>query len=163
MAALVKTIWCLWESIEEELEEPENEPYNEILLEAFSGANLTDVHSHFERKAADIVVLDKKGTKFRVDCYRTCAAILRCAGRLPPKAAEGLESHISEKLADLNAHIDDNTVRENIIPHIALLCLWGMAEDVAASLADSIKSAFGDDNDDTFLNLGDSTIGSSKR
>jgi hypothetical protein len=148
--------------IEEELEEPENEPYKKILLEAFSVADLTDVHSHFERKAADIVVLDKKGTKFRVDCYRTCAAILRCARRLPPKAAEGLASHISEKLADLNAHIDDNTVRENITPHIALLCLWGMAEDVAASLADSIKSAFGD-NDDTFLNLGDSTIGSSKR
>jgi hypothetical protein len=149
--------------IEEELEEPENEPCNEFLLEAFSGAVLTDVHSHFERKAADIVVLDKKGTKIRDDCYRTCAAILRCAGRLPPKAVEGLASHISEKLADLNAHIDDNTVHENITPHIALLCLWGMAEDVAAALSDSIKSAFGDDNDDTFLNLDDSTICSSKR
>ena len=146
-----------------ELEEPENEPCNEFLLEAFSGAVLTDVYSHFERKAADIDVLDKKGTKIRDDCYRTCAAILRCAGRLPPKAVEGLASHISEKLADLNTNIDDDTVHENITPHIALLCLWGMSEDVATSLSDSIKSAFGDDDDDASLNLDDSTNDSSKR
>jgi len=160
MAALAKTSCCSWELVEEE---PENEPCNEFLLEAFSGAALTDVHSHFERNAADIVVLDRKGTKIRDDCYHTCAAILRCAGRLPPKAVEGLASHLSEKLADLNAHFHDNTVLENTTPHIALLCLWEMTEDVAASFSDSIKSVFGDDNDDTFLNLDDSTIGSSKR
>jgi len=155
--SLLRTLY----QIETELNEPETEPCNEFLLEAFSGAVLTDVHSHFEQKAADIDVLDKKGIKVRDDCYRTCAAILRCAGRLPPKAVEGLASLISSKLADLKANIDDDTVHENITPHIALLCLWGMAEDVSTSLSESIQSAFGDDEEPSF-NL-DSASGSNKR
>lgn len=132
------------------------------MLDAFSGAVLTDVHSHFEQKAADIDVLDTKGLKVRDDCYRTCAAILRCAGRLPPKAVKGLASHISKKLADLKSNIDDDTVHENITPHIALLCLWGMVEDVATSLSDSIQSAFGD-SDERSLSLDDSAGNSNKR
>ena len=149
--------------IETELKELENEPCNEFLFEAFSGAVLTDVHSHFEQKAADIEVLDDKGIKVRDDCYRTCAAILRCAGRLPPKAVEGLASHISEKIADLKANIDDNAVHESITPHIALLCLWGMAEDVATSLSDSIQLAFGVDTEERSLSVDDSVSSSNKR
>jgi hypothetical protein len=140
--------------IEIELKEPENEPCNEFLLEAFSGAVLTDVHAHFEQKAAESEQLGRHGPKIRDDCYRTNAAILRCAGRLPPKAVEGLASHISLKLADLKAGIDDDTVHENISPHIALLCLWGMTEDVAMSLSASIQSAFGDDDELVSPNVG---------
>lgn len=149
--------------IEIELKEPENEPCNEFLYEAFSGAVLTDVHAHFEQKASESEELGKRGWKIRDDCYRTNAAILRCAGRLPPKAVEGLASHISSKLADLKANIDDDAVHENITPHIALLCLWGMTEDVASSLSASIQSAFGDDDELISPDVGDGKRNSNKR
>jgi hypothetical protein len=149
--------------IEIELKEPENEPCNEFLFEAFSGAVLTDVHAHFEQKALQSEELGQRGSKIRDDCYRTNAAILRCAGRLPPKAVEGLASHISSKLADLKANIDDDTVHENITPHIALLCLWGMTEDVALSLSASIQLAFGDDNELISADVGDGKRSSNKR
>ena len=64
-------------------------------------------------------------------------------------------AHISSKLADLKANIDDDTVHENITPHIALLCLWGMTEDVALSLLTSIQLAFGDDNELISADIGD--------
>jgi hypothetical protein len=76
---------------------------------------------------------------------------------------EGLASHISLRLADLKASIDDDTVHKNITPHIALLCLWGMTEDVAMSLSASIQSAFGDDDELDSPTVGDNGKPSSNK
>ena len=47
---------------------------------------------------------------------------------------------------------------------MTLLCLWEMREDVAASLSDSIKSTFGDDDDASMnLDVTGITNGPSKR
>jgi hypothetical protein len=129
MANLAETICTLWQSIEDKLEAEEK--CNQFLLDNFSGTTLTDVLTHFEAKAVHC-------DETRDDCYRTRAAILRLAGRLPSKAVEGLVPHISSKLASL----DDDDSNPSVSAHIALLCLWGMAEEVAQSLASSIESDF---------------------
>ena len=67
--------------------------------------------------------------------------MLRCAGRLPPESVKGLAHQITSKLGAVENDADN--ARENITPHVALLCLWGMTDDVSASLASSIAKSFG--------------------
>ena len=78
------------------------------------------------------------------DCRRTCASILRCAGRLTSKSVEGLASQITMKLASFDH--DENIEFKNVAPLVALLCMWGLTEDVSKSLAMSILRAFDDDD-----------------
>jgi condensin-2 complex subunit G2 len=140
MANLADTICVLWESIEDELEA--DEECNKFLVDEFSGSTLTNALTHFERKAA---MAESEGTDARTivqeECYRTCAAILRTAGRIPAKAVEGLVPYIASVLESLT-DTDDSRTSQNVTAHIALLCLWDMSEKVASSLAASIESAF---------------------
>lgn len=129
--------------IESDLQALENEPSRDFLVDAFSGAVLANVNSHFEEKAIVSDQSTRKGLRVMDDCHRVCAAILRCAGRLPPKFVKGLAHQITSKLDSIED--EDDIARENITPHVALLCLWGMTEDVATSLALSIVKAFGQD------------------
>jgi hypothetical protein len=123
------------------LQAPENEPSLDFLVKAFSGAVLANVNSHFEEKAYGCDQNTRKGLMVMNDCHRVCAAMLRCAGRLPPESVKGLAHQITSKLGGIEN--DGDAVRENITPHVALLCLWGMTEDVASSLASSIAKSFG--------------------
>jgi hypothetical protein len=52
-----------------------------------------------------------------------------------------LAHQITSKLGAIEEKED--FAHENITPHVALLCLWGMTEDVAHSLASSIVKSFG--------------------
>lgn len=105
---------------------------------------LTDAHAHFERKAVKSDVSSETELRVQDDCYRACTAILRCAGRMPPKSVEGMSSHITNKLIAFERSSERESVRENVSPHIALLCLWGLTEDVAKSLSSSIEAALSD-------------------
>jgi condensin-2 complex subunit G2 len=140
MAALAETICTLWQSIEKKLEKDDD--CNQSLINQFSGATLTSALTHFEQKATLYDGTDDDGDTMqaRDDCYRACAAILRLAGRLPSKAVEGLVPHISSVLSGLTESCDQT--RQNVSSHIALLCLWGMTEEVAPSLAASIEIEF---------------------
>ena len=145
MASVADAICCLWESIEVSLEEPAHESCRDFLVEAFSGAVLGNVNSHFDKKAAAFNVSNRSDSIALNNCHRTCASILRCAGRLSPKSVEGLASQITLKLAAIGE--DKSKGNENIAPHIALLCMWGLTEDVSKSLASSIVKAFDDDDE----------------
>lgn len=124
MYVLLTHIFLAVSQIEDGLEAPGNEPSQEFLLDAFSGAVLANVNAHFEAINTD-------------DAHRVCSAILRCAGRLPHKSVKGLSAQITQRLEQ------DNDNDFNMTPHVALLCLWGMTEDVATSLSASIVTAFG--------------------
>lgn len=144
MASLAETICTLWQSIEVHLQNSANEKCNQFLIDSFSGPTLTNALTHFERKALQCELSGADdAASTREDCYRTCSAILRLAGRLPAKAVEGLVPHISSILASLSeCDGDSDTPRQNVSAHIALLCLWDMTEEVAPSLARSIEAAF---------------------
>ena len=148
MASLAETIGILWESIEKDLQG--DEEWNAFVVDEFSGATLTNILTYCEDKAkyADAVG-DEEAEYIREDCYRTSAAILRCAGRLPAKAVEGLVPYISSLLASVeepdDEGEDDDSPVDNVSSHVALLCSWDMTDEVALSLASSIKSAFQDD------------------
>ena len=145
MANLAETICVLWQSIETELSNDEES--SQFLVDAFSGSILTTALNHFERKAAEVSEDEKFSSTVRDDCYRTCAAILRSAGRLPAKAVEGLVSHISSMLSKLNIDGEAADMKQNVSAHIALLCLWDMTDEVAPSLANSIEAAFEGDHE----------------
>lgn len=138
MASLTETIQILWESIESQLSDPRYEACNALILNRFTKeVNLVHILSHFEQKAVD------NDTKSRVECQRVCAAILCCASRLPKKAVKGIVSFVSSSLHSLAQ--EDRRPCPNVASHLALLCVCGMTEEVASTLAASIESAFGDD------------------
>jgi hypothetical protein len=127
--------------IESHLQESENKPSSDFLVNAFSGAVLANVNSHFEEMASGCDQTNSKGLRIIEDCHRVCSAILRCAGRLAPESVKGLANQITSKLGAIEDN--DDLAHENITPHVALLCLWGMTGDVADSLASSIVKSFG--------------------
>ena len=137
MAAIAETICCLWESIAPSLAEVDNEEINDYLTEAFSGSVLTDALSHFEQKHEDAVEDEDKVQQ--MECRRICSAILRCAGNLTPAVVDGLSSRIS------TMEVTENT---NLTAHMALLCVWGMEEDVAKAIGKSIKQGLMDGADE---------------
>ena len=145
MASIAETICTLWASIDSALQQPENEVCLNFLVEAFSGAVLGNVNTYFEAKAATFDESNREEAKSIDDCRRTCASILRCAGRLTSKSVEGLASQITMKLASFDH--DENIEFKNMAPHVALLCMWGLTEDVSKSLAMSIVRAFEDDDE----------------
>jgi condensin-2 complex subunit G2 len=146
MASLVETISVLWESIESQLKNAENESSHDLLLESFMNADCVSILSHFEQKTADIEGNSDEEAIARDDCFRTCAAILRCASRLPRDTIDELVPHISSTLSSIS-NDDMDYSRQHISAHFALLCLWGMTDEVASSLSSSIEAAFGDDMD----------------
>mmetsp|Transcript_22138 Transcript_22138/g.32568 ORF Transcript_22138/g.32568 Transcript_22138/m.32568 type:complete len:647 (+) Transcript_22138:610-2550(+) len=168
MASIAETIYILWESLGPSIAEPENESCYNFLLDAFSGAVITDVHSHFEQKANAYLsddndqsinlLTDNEHALIRRDCHRTCAALLRCAGKMPPRSVQGLASHLSHKLSSLCKQ--DKNIRKvvNVSPHLALLCLWGKTDDVALSLARVISQAFECNGNTSFPFDSNSTI-----
>jgi condensin-2 complex subunit G2 len=144
MASLAETISVLWESIESQLKDAENEPSHDLLLETFINADCVSILSHFEQKTADIEGNSDEDAIAREDCFRTCAAVLRCASRLPRDTINELVPHISSTLSSIS-NDDMDYYRQHISAHFALLCLWGMTDEVASSLSSSIEAAFGDD------------------
>lgn len=161
MASLAETVGILWDSIETDLED--DEEWNDFVVGEFSGATLTDILSYCEDTAAKADGMDDENEAeyIRRDCSVTTAAILRCAGRLPAKAVEGLVPHIASLMSSIQppCEDDDDTPTENITSHVALLCSWGMTEEVASSLASSINSGFKEDD----LLLGSPVQNSKKR
>ena len=141
MASLTETIAVLWESIESDLSDSMNESTKE-LSKYFTESNLLHILSHFERKARENVSDDGEGNQ-RDNSLRICSSLLKCAGRLPPERLNGLLSHISSSLYFLSEGASSSF--EHISPHLALLCLWGMTDEVAKALAVSIESSLGDD------------------
>ena len=148
MASLAEAIDILWESIEKYLQG--DDEWNDFLVDEFSGATLTTILSYCEEKAQNTDADDDEEAEYiRDDCYRTSAAILRCAGRLPVKTAGGLVTYISsllEAVEEPDDHDDDeednDSPVDNVTSHVALLCSWDMTDEVALSLAASINSAF---------------------
>jgi condensin-2 complex subunit G2 len=156
MAALVDTISVLWESIESKLKTKAGREHNEHLIKQFSGSTLLVALAHFEQRA----LLCDDDPSEQEDCYRTCASILRCAGRLPSKAIEGLVTHISQSLASLR---DSTNASGNVSAFIALLCLWDMTEEVATSLATSIVSSFESDYALKYEHLASDSLNDSRK
>ena len=137
MATIAESISILWGSIESELKREENESAADFLLEVFSGNVLTEVYSHFESKTVDGV----EDTKM-AECSRACVAILNCAGKMKENEIDGLRSHVIGELAKATDLPSDERTRMNFSPNMALLCQWGMTEDVAQCLSNSILDYF---------------------
>lgn len=143
MASIAETINVLWQSIDTELELKEHDQRQQILIEKFSGETIMTILTHFEGKAQHAVAQGNEKVTIQEDCHRVYSAILRCAGRLPLKAVEGLLPHVSAALAKFSDGTEgSNLSTKQATAFIALLCLWGMTDEVGTSLAASIESTF---------------------
>eukprot|EP00984_Skeletonema_dohrnii_P010337 scaffold4024_cov123-Skeletonema_dohrnii-CCMP3373.AAC.2 len=141
MATIAESISILWGSIEADLKHEQNESAADILMEVFSGNVLTEVYSHFESKTVDGLEDAKMA-----ECSRACVAILNCAGKMKETEIEGLRAHVIGELAKATDTPPEKRTRVNFSPNMALLCEWGMTEDVAQCLSNSVLNYFSPDN-----------------
>ncbi len=141
MATIAESISILWGSIEADLEHEQNESAADILMEVFSGNVLTEVYSHFESKTVE----DLEDAKM-AECSRACVAILNCAGKMKETEIDGLRAHVIGELAKATNMPPEQRTRVNFSPNMALLCQWGMTEDVAQCLSNSILNYFSPEN-----------------
>ncbi|KAK1747414.1 condensin-2 complex subunit G2 [Skeletonema marinoi] len=141
MATIAESISILWGSIEADLKHEQNESAADILMEVFSGNVLTEVYSHFESKTVDGLEDAKMA-----ECSRACVAILNCAGKMKETEIEGLRAHVIGELAKATDMPPEKRTRVNFSPNMALLCEWGMTEDVAQCLSNSVLNYFSPDN-----------------
>jgi len=117
-------------------------------MEVFSGNVLTEVLCHFETRFAEGSESDNLENSMSVNSMRACVAILNCAGKVDESKIEGLRTHIVGQLSATSDTPAEGSVRANLSPNVALLCAWGMTEDVAKCLASSISQYFmGDANE----------------
>ena len=81
------------------------------------------------------------------DCHRACVALLNCAGKVEESKVEGMRSHIIRELCKSSDMPAEPRRTANFAPNVALLCAWGMTDDVAKCLASSISQYFAGDTD----------------
>lgn len=143
MATIAESISILWGSIEADLQHEQNESAADILMEVFSGNVLTEVYSHFESKTVE----DLEDSKM-AECSRACVAILNCAGKMKETEIDGLRAHVIGELSKATDMPPEKRTRVNFSPNMALLCQWGMTEDVAQCLSSSILNYFSPENPD---------------
>jgi condensin-2 complex subunit G2 len=143
MADLAETICTLWESIAPQLRTTKHEDCNDLLSQSLSEVELTNMLVHFEEKATESASKKDETSSVCDDCSRTCTAILRCAGQLSLEAVDGILPHIIASLSSLSDnegnHVD-SLQQHHVSAHIALLCMWGMTDEVVKSLSASIES-----------------------
>jgi len=139
MATIAESVSILWDSIKNELSKSQNETFNELLKEIFSGNVLTEVYDHFASKFENEE--DFEDSKLG-DCFRACVAILHCAGKLDEPNIEGLRTQIVKNLASLKSIPEEKRSKMNFSPSVSLLCVWGMTENVAYCLGSSIALYF---------------------
>ncbi|KAL3807192.1 hypothetical protein ACHAXA_008904 [Cyclostephanos tholiformis] len=138
MATIAEGVSILWESIDAKLRESGNERAHESLVGVFSGKVLTEVYFHFVAKFYDI----EPGSNEFDDCSRVVVATLNCAGKLEEGRCERLRAGIIDELRKTSDSSTKQSVNADLSPNIALLCQWGMMEDVVQCLASSIRQHF---------------------
>ena len=147
MASLAKAIGVLWDSIEKYFQN--DKQWAEFVVDEFSGTTFTNILSYCNDRFAKAETMDdaEEAECIRNYCKIATAVILRCARRLPANAVEELVPHITSLLST-DQHLDDEcgTHSDNLASHVALLCSWGRAEEVALSLASSISSGLTEDD-----------------
>jgi condensin-2 complex subunit G2 len=156
MVALAETLCMLVESVMPLLEDQDNSPCKELLLARFGEIDLINILSHFEQIFSESKSQNDAETLKRNDCLRTYAAILRCIAQLPQDTVDGIAAFIVTSMASFS---EENRPLQFILSHLAPLCVWGMTDDVALSLAKSIESAYG--NEDRLLSSCSLSLGES--
>ena len=141
MATVCESISILWDTIQAELKDEQNHSCMEILADVFSGNVLREVYCFFESSRSTDVAADDDST-VAADCYRACVAILNCAGKMDESRIDGLRSHIISQLVMSRDMPDEQRKRSNYSSDVALLCAWGMTEEVANCLSKSITHYF---------------------
>lgn len=140
MATIAEGRLILWESLEAEL----GVSKYENLADVFTGKVLTEVYRHFESKFDSV---DISKNEF-ADCSRACVAILHCAGKLEARRCQELRAHIVNELRKKRDFQTKQLIYTDLSPNIAVLCRWGMTEDVVACLASSIRLYFNSDTEE---------------
>ena len=70
---------------------------HQFVLDCFQGLVLTNAHTHFDRKASLAASINEGDD--RVNANRCCAALLSCAGNMPPSSVTGMVKKITEKVS----------------------------------------------------------------
>ena len=121
----------------DQLSEPGNGACKDFLFDSFSGETLTALYGHFGENAATITDdAEDDDLLTKSECFRTCSALLRCAGMMPEKNVLGLSNYIKSIVSSKKGYSGDLSLP------VSLLCLWGHTDDVCKMLAASINSYF---------------------
>ena len=120
----------------------------EFILEAMSDSAIVDLCIYFEDKMKNKI--DSNEGKTVEECKRICVALLHCAGNLDPDNVRGFSSLLSSRIETLKTKRGDATescMVSMLTSHIAVLCMWGMSDDVAFALSSYISNEFQVNND----------------
>ena len=115
-------------------------------MEVFSGNLLTEVLRHFETKFAEGSESDDVENSIMENSARACVAILNCAGKLDASKIDGMQAHVVGQLSAARDMAAEGPLRANLSPNVALLCAWGMTNDIALCLSKSISQFFNEQN-----------------
>ncbi len=139
MVGLSEAMCTLLDSIQGCLDQTSNEPVKMLLQDRLYEANLANILVHFEEKALTNQPSSNGESNSRHANFRTCRAILRCASCLPKDNVNGIADYVSDSL---EAIANDGTIASaHVSAHLSLIATWGMVEDIAKGLADSLESS----------------------
>ena len=128
-------------------------------MDVFAGDVLTEVYCHFKSKFENDGSENDESHQY----FRACVHILNCAGKVDESKIEGLRAHIIGELSESWDMPEEKRARANFSTNVALLCAWGMTEDVARCLASSIRLYFEGGADDADASFTRKSTGSRKR
>lgn len=142
MVGIAEAMCTLLESVEGALSQTSNEPIKALLQDRLCNANIPNILAHFENNALVSHSSSSGELNGQDDNFRICRAILRCASWLPKDSVPGIAEFVSHSLEAIAN--DGNIASIHVSGHLALLAEWGMINDIARELADSLESTLDD-------------------
>lgn len=137
MAGLAESMYIVWKSVWDELLDEENKECLDFIQTSISSLELVKLSAYFEN-------LQAKRSQSEVDAIETnnydriCSSLLSCAAYT--------SSPNIEEFCSLMANCTEKRKCINMVPYYAVLCSWGMHNEVAFSLSRSVDRIFDDMN-----------------
>ena len=142
MVGLSEAMCTLLESIQGCLLETKNQACRLLLRDRFSEVNLPSILAHFEQKALPGYTSSAADSNSRDENFRVCRSILRCASCVYQGCIPGILDFVCNSLESIS---NDGTITSvHVSAHLSLLASWGMVDDVARVLAESLDSILDD-------------------
>jgi len=145
MAEMGATLLILLNSISADLDCAENEKCLHYIQDDLHSNDITGICEYFESRFDHYDDGNVGNESSANDCHRICASLLSCSGFTNLANREDLCKQLSNRLKAYTVMNTDERRKINIVPYLAVYCSWGMHQDVAQSLGQSIASAFSDD------------------
>ena len=174
LATIAEVIRTLLESIKTKLQQ--NDEWNSFVTDEFPGSKLINIFTFYDNMAHNLSVTsisdddaDTEVLLIQEDCYRICSAIVICAGCLSAQSGKLLAPSILKSIQhEAQFDVPCNVQINNSAAYItALIIYWGMADQIVAAFATTIRSSLYkkilDDTNASFLGSPTAVVVDSKK